>query len=175
MWLARQTPEKVLPILHRVIAAATDEFADAVANGGGVYAVGYCFGGKYVCLLAANQAAPTAEKKKVRDEEQGGSGKEEGPLIKCGALAHGTMITREDIEGIRAPVSMVCVEQDPLFSDEVRVAGKECLEKERREFEMQVYEKVPHGFAVVGEYADEGIRVKQAEAFEQMVGWLKGH
>lgn len=172
MWLARQTPEKVLPILHRVIGAATDEFADAVANGGGVYAVGYCFGGKYVCLLAANQAAPA--EKKPRDEELGKK-EEGGPLIKCGALAHGTMITREDIEGIRAPVSMVCVEQDPLFSDEVRVSGKEYLEKEGREFEMHVYEKVPHGFAVVGEYADEGIRVKQAEAFEQMVGWLKGH
>ena len=155
-----------------MIGAATDEFADAVANGGGVYAVGYCFGGKFVCLLAANQAAPA--EKKPRDEELGKK-EEEGPLIKCGALAHGTMITREDIEGIRVPVSMVCVEQDPLFSDEVRVSGKEYLEKEGREFEMQVYEKVPHGFAVVGEYADEGIRTKQAEAFEQMVGWLKGH
>lgn len=170
MWLARQTPEKVLPILHRVIAAATDEFADAVANGGGVYAVGYCFGGKYVCLLA--HPAPPEQKKKLKDEEQGGN---EGPLIKCGALAHGTLITREDLEGIKVPVSMVCVEQDPLFSDEVRVVGKEYLEKEGREFEMRVYEKVPHGFAVVGEYADEGIRVKQGEAFEQMVGWLKGH
>ncbi|PBP17553.1 alpha/beta-Hydrolase [Diplocarpon rosae] len=33
MWLARQTPEKVLPIIHKVIEAAKDEFADAVANG----------------------------------------------------------------------------------------------------------------------------------------------
>jgi dienelactone hydrolase len=46
MWLARQTPEKVLPILHKVIDAARDEFADAVANGGGIYSVGYCFGGR---------------------------------------------------------------------------------------------------------------------------------
>lgn len=32
MWLARQTPEKVLPIIHKVIEAAKAEFADAVAK-----------------------------------------------------------------------------------------------------------------------------------------------
>lgn len=37
MWLARQTPEKVLPIIHKVMDAAKDEFADAVASGGGIY------------------------------------------------------------------------------------------------------------------------------------------
>lgn len=50
MWLARQTPEKVLPIIHKVLDAAKDEFADAVANGGGVYSVGYCFGGRVSCF-----------------------------------------------------------------------------------------------------------------------------
>lgn len=44
MWLARQTPEKVLPVLNRVITSVKEEFADAVSNGGGIYAVGYCFG-----------------------------------------------------------------------------------------------------------------------------------
>ena len=53
MWLARQTAEKVLPILQKVIERAKEEFADAVANGGGVYGVGYCFGGKYICLLSS--------------------------------------------------------------------------------------------------------------------------
>lgn len=42
MWLARQTPEKVLPIIHKVIDAAKDEFADAVASGGGIYGGKYC-------------------------------------------------------------------------------------------------------------------------------------
>lgn len=42
MWLARQTPEKVLPIIHKVIDAAKDEFADAIASGGGIYGGRYC-------------------------------------------------------------------------------------------------------------------------------------
>ena len=41
MWLARQTPEKVLPLLRKVVEGAKEEFADAVANGGAVYADGY--------------------------------------------------------------------------------------------------------------------------------------
>jgi dienelactone hydrolase len=87
MWLARQTPEKVLPIIKKVIEGAKEEFADAVANGGGVYAVGYCFGGKYVLLLGSNLVDATAEGQVIKDEEQGVV--KAGPLIKAGALAHG--------------------------------------------------------------------------------------
>jgi dienelactone hydrolase len=104
MWLARQTPEKVLPILHKVLESAKDEFADAVANGGGVYAAGYCFGGKYVMMLAG---APADAESKGRDEEEGMV--ERGPLIKAGAIAHATLATREDVTAIKAPVSIVCV------------------------------------------------------------------
>ena len=89
MWLARQTPEKVLPILHRFVEGAKEEFADAVANGGGVYAVGYCFGGKYVLLLGADLPDHMVQGKK--DEEQGVV--KSAPVIKVGALAHGTYQT----------------------------------------------------------------------------------
>ena len=87
MWLARQTQEKVLPILQKFIEGAKEEFADAVANGGGIYAVGYCFGGKYVLLLGADLPDTIAPAKKGTDEEQGATKAQ--PLIKAGALAHG--------------------------------------------------------------------------------------
>lgn len=87
MWLARQTPEKVLPIIEKVIEGAKEEFADAVANGGGVYAVGYCFGGKYITLLASELPGTAAESQAAKDEEKGVAKGE--PLIKAGALAHG--------------------------------------------------------------------------------------
>jgi len=88
MWLARQTPEKVLPILQKFIEGAKEEFADAVANGDGIYAVGYCFGGKYVLLLGAEFPDTVGQAKKAPDEEQGLAKPQ--PLIKAGALAHGT-------------------------------------------------------------------------------------
>ena len=89
MWLARQTPEKVMPILKKVVEGAKEEFADAVANGGGIYAVGYCFGGKYVLLLASDASDTVAGDQAPKDEEQGVIKAE--PLIRAGALAHGMM------------------------------------------------------------------------------------
>lgn len=111
MWLARHTPETVLPVLEKVLESAKDEFADAVANGGGIYAAGYCFGGKYVMMLAGEQPdSGTVGAKPARDEEEQGTGPgKSGPLIKAGAIAHATLVTREDVTAIKAPVSIVCV------------------------------------------------------------------
>lgn len=88
MWLARQTPEKVLPVLRKVIEGAKEEFADAVANGGGVYAVGYCFGGKYVLLLGS-ELPEVVHRHAIQDEERGAT--LFAPLIKAGAVAHGKL------------------------------------------------------------------------------------
>ena len=173
MWLARHTPESVLPNLRKVVEGAKEEFADAVANGGGIYAVGYCFGGKYICLLGSELPDTVAHGQAVKDEEQGVVKAE--PLIKIGALAHGTQITKEDLENIKIPITMACVENDPLFPDDVRTAGTTALEEKKVEHEVKVYSGVPHGFAVVGQYGDSKIQEAQKEAFEQMVGWLKSH
>ena len=174
MWLARQTPEKVLPVLRKVVEGAKEEFADAVANGGGIYAVGYCFGGKYVCLLAAELPDSAAHGQAPPKDEEAGMAKAE-PLIKAGALAHGTLITTEDLEAIKSPISMACVENDQLFPDDVRTAGQTYLEENKVKHEVKVYSGVPHGFAVVGEYEDPKIQGAQKEAFEQMVEWLKSY
>ncbi|KAH0538106.1 hypothetical protein FGG08_005268 [Glutinoglossum americanum] len=186
MWLARHTPEKVLPLLWKVIEGAKEEFADAVANGEGMYAVGYCFGGKYILLLAGEQPdtvmwgrAPEDEQKIVH----------KGPLIRAGALAHGkcyhiaccyvalthragTLVTKEDIEAVKSPVK-----NDQLFPDDVRVQGCNYLKTNNIEHEAKVYKNVPHGwgptgFAVLGEYDEPKIQEAQKHAFEQMLGWL---
>ncbi|KAL1878163.1 hypothetical protein Daus18300_002079 [Diaporthe australafricana] len=178
MWLARHTEEKVLPILHRVIDGAKDEFADAVSNGGGIFAVGYCFGGRYVLLLAAERKAQAGASvfgaaQKPADEEAGPQ--TSGPYIKAGALAHATLVSRDDFEGLKAPLSFVCVENDPLFPDDVRTAGEDHMSKVNVEHEVQVYPGVPHGFAVVGDYEDATIKTAQSTAFDQMLKWLKDH
>lgn len=159
MWLARHTEEKVLPILHKVLGGCKDEFADAVSNGGGIYAAGYCFGGRYVLLLAAERKPDASGGgfaagllsagggQKPADEESGGAAAEQnhGPFIKAGALAHATLVARDDFEGLKAPVSLVCVESDPLFPDDVRTYGEEHMSKAGVEHEVQVYPGVPHG------------------------------
>lgn len=140
-----------------------------------MFALGYCFGGKYVLRLAA-----TAE-------------------ITAGAVAHGTQVTYQDIAGVVRPVSFVCVEEDGLFPDETREAGKKYLEDNNIEHEMKVFSGVPHGefflpiillveamptmganlciegFAVMGSYEDSKIQRAQKEANIQMLEWLISH
>lgn len=151
MWLARHTDDKVLPLLHKVLDGVRDEFADAVSHGGGVYAVGYCFGARYVLLLASErpphqQGIPTpwSATQKASDEEEQAK-KTVGPYIKVGALAHATMVSKDDFQGLKAPVSLVCVENDPLFPDDVRTAGEDYMSKNNVEHEVSVYPGVPHG------------------------------
>jgi dienelactone hydrolase len=172
MWLARHTPEKVLPLLQRVVQGAREEFADAVANGGGIYGVGYCFGAKYILILAGENGdgVTTAPK----DEEQGSVKKQ--PVLKAGAVAHGTMVTKEDLEGVKAPVYIAAVENDPLFSeDEVLTPGRRAMENNKVEHEVQMFSGVPHGFAVLGDYDDPKIKQSQTQAFGQMLGWIQSH
>jgi dienelactone hydrolase len=173
MWLARQTPEKVLPIILKVVEAAKDEFADAVANGGGIYSVGYCFGGRMTLLLAGEKPDTVLWGQAVKDEEAGVVKK--GPYIKAGAIAHATAVSRDDFTGTKSPLAFVCVENDQLFDEEVREHGEKYLKENNIECEFKTYSGVPHGFGVYGEYEDTKIKVAQAEAFDQMLVWLNAH
>jgi dienelactone hydrolase len=143
MWLARHTAEKVLPILHKVIDGCKEQYADAVKSGDGIYAVGYCIGGRYVLLLGAEREQTTGWGQKPPDEEAGEA--KTGPFIKAGALAHGSSVVPDDFNGLKAPISLICVENDPLFSDEVRKAGEDAMSKANLEHEVSVYPGVPHG------------------------------
>ncbi|KHN96683.1 dienelactone hydrolase [Metarhizium album ARSEF 1941] len=167
MWLARITPDKVMPILHKVIEAAQDQYADAIKNGEGIYAVGYCVGGRFILLLA-------------QETEEQGSDEEtaalkSGPYIKAGAVAHAASVTPDDFKNLKAPLSFVCVEDDNLFPDDVRKAGEDAMSRADLEHEVQVYPGVPHGFAVVGAYADGAITEAQTTAYEQMLKWINEH
>lgn len=171
MWLARHTPEKVLPLLNKVVDGAKEDFADAVANGGGIYGVGYCFGAKYILILAGEQADEVTAPK---DEEQAAVKKQ--PVLKAGAVAHGTMVTVEDLQGVKAPVYIAAVENDPLFpEEEILTPGRQAMEKNKVEHEIQTFSGVPHGFAVLGDYEDSKIKQSQSQAFGQMLGWIQSH
>ncbi|EME45777.1 hypothetical protein DOTSEDRAFT_71460 [Dothistroma septosporum NZE10] len=175
MWLARHTPEKVLPILNKVIDSVKEEFADAVTHGGGIYAVGYCFGAKYVLLLGSELHADVVAGQRSAETHAEEGMVKKGPQIKVGAIAHGTQITSTDLEDCTVPLGIVAVEQDSLFPDEIRDAGVKKLQEKGVEHEVKVYPDVPHGFAVLGDYEDSKIKEKQSEAFQQLLQWLKSH
>jgi dienelactone hydrolase len=186
MWLARITADKVMPVLHKVIEAAREQYADAVRHGDGIYAVGYCVGARFVMLLAKQTEKAGGDEESAKEKE--------GPYIKAGALAHAASVIPDDFKDLKAPLSFVCVENDPLFPDTVRSAGEDIMSDANLEHEVQVYPGVPHGeprfprpvaplvladtdlgFAVVGEYQDSSIKDAQATAYEQMLKWVQDH
>jgi dienelactone hydrolase len=143
MWIARHTSEKVLPILYKVLEGAREEFADAVASGGGIYGVGYCLGGRFLLQLAGENPAVLLGVQKVADEEAGLV--QNGPHIKAGAIAHGALVIKEDFEGLKTPMLLVCVEDDQLFSQETLLAGEKLLKEHNIEHEIKIFPGVPHG------------------------------
>ncbi|KAH7011603.1 Alpha/Beta hydrolase protein [Ilyonectria destructans] len=167
MWLARVTEDRVMPILHKVIDAAKEQYADAIKQGGGIYAVGYCVGARFVLLLAKKSQATGG------DEESGAV--KTGPFIKAGALAHAASVVPDDFENLSVPLSFVCVENDPLFPDSVRMGGEDSMSHANLKHEVIVYPGVPHGFAVVGSYQDVNIQDAQVTAYEQMLDWIQEH
>jgi dienelactone hydrolase len=272
MWLARQTPEKVLPRLISVIETVQDEYADAISHGGGIYGVGYCFGAKYILILArgegglaahpalsgkgfdlsgvtsalptmpampvmpsigrmgsvrdvlggssattstttqpenrsddveatagtaastapasapaappAQSPPPTATPHSTIDQQQPeettpaiSKSSFPTPLLKTAAIAHGTLVTHPDVLQVHPSVPTLCiaVEDDPLFPSEVLDLAQKAWAANEAECKVEVYKGVPHGFAVLGEYEDEGIRKEQERAWEEMRGWLDGH
>ncbi|KAG6004824.1 hypothetical protein E4U43_000671 [Claviceps pusilla] len=173
MWLARVTPDRVMPILHKVLEAAHEQYSDSIKSGGGIYCVGYCVGARFVLLLAQESGETTGDDSDEEDAQKVGGKK--GPHIKAGALAHAASVTPDDFKNLKAPLSLVCVEDDPLFPDAVRTAGEDVMSKANLEHEVQVYPGVPHGFAVVGSYASASISEAQATAYDQMLRWIKEH
>ncbi|PNS15416.1 Protein AIM2 [Sphaceloma murrayae] len=194
MWLARHTPATVLPRLLAVVGAAKEMFADAVAFGGGVYGAGYCFGGRYVLLLLSelpddvvagqrDVGAAVAEKKGAEGDEtayEGAVKSEEGmvgrgPWIKAGVLAHATGVGKDDFVGLKegGRLGIVAVKDDGMFTDEVRGFGVAMAKDKGLTVEERVWEGVPHGFAVVGEYKDPKIVQAQKEAFDTMTAFLE--
>lgn len=136
-----------MPILQKVIPAIREEFADAVANGDGIYGVGYCFGGKYILLLASELDDDVAHGQREQSaESQAEQGMvKKGPAIKAGVLAHGTLVSKSDFKGVQVPVGMVCVEDDALFPDDVREHGVKALKERNVEVQDWVHPGVPHG------------------------------
>src|SRR5262249_1994207 len=151
----------------KVVETAKDEYADAVAHGEGIYCVGYCFGGKYAVMLAGEQPDTAGNAAEPKDEEAGNVKK--APVIKAGAVAHATLVTREDLKAVKAPLTMGCVEHDPLFPEEILEEGRKQFEANNIEHEIKTYSDVPHGFAVYGDYEAAAIKEAQGSAFQQML------
>lgn len=105
---------------------------EVVKNGEGIYVVGYCVGGRFVLLLGREEEFVKEEG--VDDEEFVRVKK--GLYIRVGVVVYVVLVFLDDFYGIVVLMSLVCVEDDFLFFDEVWIGGEDVMFKVNLEYEV---------------------------------------
>ncbi|KAK9240438.1 hypothetical protein V1525DRAFT_394964 [Lipomyces kononenkoae] len=97
-------------------------------------------------------------------------------LILTGIICHPSLVEPKDFVGIKKPVLIIAVQNDALFPMElIQTAAKE-LNKNTVFHDVKWYDhKLPHGFAVKGDYPADNrlISENQAHAHREIVSWIK--
>ncbi|KAF2157816.1 alpha/beta-hydrolase [Myriangium duriaei CBS 260.36] len=112
-------------------------------------AVGYCFGGKYVCRFMA-----------------------EGKGVDVGYTAHPSFVEVEELKGIRGPISIAAAETDQIFTVEKRHESEVVLKEMKATYQLNLYSGVEHGFAVRTDISSKERKFAKEAAFEQAVTWF---
>ncbi|KAI8716128.1 DLH domain-containing protein [Fusarium sp. LHS14.1] len=113
-------------------------------------AVGYCLGAKYV----------------IRHFKDG---------ISCGFIAHPSFVEEQELSAVVGPLSIAAAEHDDIFTVEKRHQSEAILSKSNNDWQMNLFSRVHHGFAVRGDMNDRKQRFAKDQAFNQAVEWFKSH
>ncbi|KAI9369939.1 dienelactone hydrolase [Aspergillus egyptiacus] len=114
-----------------------------------VAAVGYCFGGKYVCRFLK-------------------PGK-----VDVGYTAHPSFVTEEELAAVAGPLSICASEIDNIFTTELRHKSEDILIKTGQPWQINLYSGVTHGFAVRADLSNKHHKFAKEQAFCQAVTWFK--
>ncbi|KAJ5606463.1 hypothetical protein N7510_009244 [Penicillium lagena] len=145
-WLPKHTTTQIDPIMQKSIKYVRETLG--VKHVG---AVGYCFGGKYVCrFLKPGQ-------------------------IDVGYTAHPSFVTDEELAGIAGPLSIAAAEIDQIFTTELRHKSEDILIKAGQPWQINLFGGVSHGFAVRGDPNNQKQKFAKEQAFCQAVGWFNQH
>ncbi|KAK9418423.1 putative Dienelactone hydrolase family protein [Seiridium unicorne] len=142
-WLKNHLPEHIEPIVWKVMRALKNRYRCEFIAG-----AGYCYGAKYVLRFLKRN------------------------ILDIGFVAHPSEIDREEILGIERPLSLAAGASDVQFSIQKRQEIELALEKTNRPYQITVYSKVGHGFAVRCDVANAECRFAKEQAFSQAVQWF---
>ncbi|KAH8147494.1 uncharacterized protein LAJ45_08321 [Morchella importuna] len=129
-----------------------------------VFVSGFCWGGRYACLLAQR------EKWLLSDRTY-----REGGLVDAVFAAHPSLLAiPKDIELIAKPVSFAMAEEDerlPMKDVEkiIEILGKQKMFKS----EVVTYDGAKHGFALRGNIEIQAQRENMENSQDQAVNWFK--
>ena len=146
-WLRRHGDEVSRPLVY---AAAQVLRKKADALGVKLFAAGYCYGGRYSCLLA-------------------GSNNGQGPLVDACVSAHPSRLTAEEAVNITKP-TLFCLVPSDMFTPKNALAAIK-LQKTPTPSVVEVYPGQSHGFAVRG--GPSSIQARR-KCIDDVVNFFKG-
>ncbi|KXG53223.1 Dienelactone hydrolase [Penicillium griseofulvum] len=145
-WLPNHQPAHVEPPI-----VSTLKYIRETLGVKKVGAVGYCFGGKYVCrFLKPGQ-------------------------IDVGYTAHPSFVTHEELGAIKGPLSISAAEVDSIFTTQLRHESEDILIKADQPWQINLFSGVSHGFAVRADLSDPKQKWAKEQAFCQAVNWFNQH
>jgi len=142
-WMPKHgPPDSKLPIAKKVITELREKHGIKKIG-----TTGYCFGGRVVALLAADNT-----------------------LTDANVIAHPAKLAiPEEIEAIKTPTLWICAEIDQTFPPEVSHATEEVLKKRGMNATFKHYPGTTHGFAARGDPKNEVVQKAMVSATEETV------
>lgn len=146
-WNAEHTPDKGSEDAKPLIEALKSK---GFAKIGGV---GFCWGGKVIVKLITD------------------------PLIQTGVLIHPSHTTLPDIQGIKAPVSILAAENDNITKLELVKQFETALKANKPQVEssVKIFPNEAHGWALKYDPANATALKSAEEAHKDMLDWLNAH
>lgn len=112
-------------------------------------AVGYCWGARFVLRQLSTNG-----------------------ICKVGAVAHPSFVTEGDVYGVQAPIFFSVPNTDKLFEPKERSRTVEILTEGGKQFNMQIFANVGHGFASRANLTDPYERWAKEQHLKSFVDWF---
>ncbi|KAI4364402.1 hypothetical protein MLD38_020498 [Melastoma candidum] len=142
-WRKDHGTDKGLEEVKLVIEALKSKGIAAVG------AAGFCWGAKVVVGLAMCE------------------------LVQAAVLLHPSLVTIDDIKGVKVPIAVLGAENDHMSPPELVKQFEDLLAaKPEVDAKVKIFPKVSHGWTVRYEDGDEFTIKSAKEAHEDMIGWF---
>lgn len=109
---------------------------------------GFCWGGLYSAILAKTGQVDSA------------------------IIAHGSFITKEDVEAIAKPTLWLCASNDMMITPEFLKEIESVMATKPFPSLIKVYPNTEHGFSVRGDKSDPYISQMATDALDAAIAWL---